>query len=206
MPMEIARGEISDRIRRFFDVRGRLNTRLDEQIAPVTIIQDVSLPPYRTSPIVWAGFTSAPAVAAEFSVVAAALPVAPLGRFVVDQIIAGTGTAGVAAGVTVRYGATATLAATASNLSPLFMVTERYSAFNAINNNAQASGVQCFNGSDPGIPAGNELVRIVKPANESITINGPWEMPAGAAIEVWLRTGNVTLECAMRGRYWSDVP
>jgi len=47
VPYPIQLGPITDRMRKFFRIRGRTNFQLDEIVAPVTIIQDLTKGPYQ---------------------------------------------------------------------------------------------------------------------------------------------------------------
>jgi hypothetical protein len=55
MPLTIQLGEVADRLRRFFDVRGRMPTVLDETIVPVINLTDLSGAPYRRNPLAFQG-------------------------------------------------------------------------------------------------------------------------------------------------------
>lgn len=49
MPLEIQRGELTDRLRRFFGITGRVPSQLDETVVPVANLQQLDQPPYRLS-------------------------------------------------------------------------------------------------------------------------------------------------------------
>jgi len=46
MPIPIQSGSMSDRLRRFFRIRGKTNFQLDEIVAPVVLVQDLTQGPY----------------------------------------------------------------------------------------------------------------------------------------------------------------
>jgi len=47
MPVPIQLGAITDRLRKFFRIRGRISLTLDEVIAPVVLVQDLTVGPYQ---------------------------------------------------------------------------------------------------------------------------------------------------------------
>jgi len=48
MPIPIQSGSISDRLRKFFRIRGKTGFTLDEVVAPVVIVQDLTKGPYQS--------------------------------------------------------------------------------------------------------------------------------------------------------------
>jgi len=54
VPITIQLGDIANRLRRAFDVRGRIPTALDETIVPVAIVRDAGQVPYALDPLSWA--------------------------------------------------------------------------------------------------------------------------------------------------------
>lgn len=53
MPLEFQVGEVADRLRRGLTVRGRMPLELDERVVPVTLVEDVSLAPWRGEGHAW---------------------------------------------------------------------------------------------------------------------------------------------------------
>ena len=53
MAIQIGTGEPVSRARRGLDVKGKVNFGLDETIVPVTILSDLTDPPFRRSPVRW---------------------------------------------------------------------------------------------------------------------------------------------------------
>jgi hypothetical protein len=52
MPLPIGWGDISQRLRRAFNITGRIPTRLDENVVPVAIVRDCNVHPFATDPAV----------------------------------------------------------------------------------------------------------------------------------------------------------
>jgi hypothetical protein len=55
VPTRIDYGDVGDRLRRFLHLTGRINTRVDETVTAVTVLQDLSIDPFRTDPRTWSG-------------------------------------------------------------------------------------------------------------------------------------------------------
>jgi len=58
MPYPIQSGSITDRLRKFFRIRGRTNFQLDEMVAPVVMVQDLTQGPYQAGVTPCAGAIS----------------------------------------------------------------------------------------------------------------------------------------------------
>lgn len=69
MPLDIQVGDVAERLRRFFDLRGRIPGRLDEVVVPVINLGDLSKPPYSRDPLSGWHLGAQGAVAAEISMV-----------------------------------------------------------------------------------------------------------------------------------------
>ncbi len=107
MALIFGSGEPVSRLRRSFDVKGKVNLGVDEIIVPTVLLQDGTLPPFRRTGVRWWFATFIPAVVGEFARlrIAHPLPVDPLVEAieissVSDGIISvGQGPAGAVGGV-----------------------------------------------------------------------------------------------------------
>lgn len=208
MPIEIGRGEIANRLRRFLDIRGRIPTKLDENVVPVSLLASTDEPPWRRSPILWADWQQQGPTAGERSFVMVGLPVAPTGIFSVDRVYVMSDTLAAATDASLVMHAFATVLATGADMSPQARRYEQLSPAAITNNAAQPSGIIMAIGSDAAGPLlGAEIDRHILTVAQPWTVfEGPWYVPAGGCITAWIRTANVLCQAGFYGRYWPDVP
>lgn len=210
MPIDVNRGEIANRLRRFLDIRGRIPTRLDENVVPVVQLASVDDAPWRQSPITWAGWVSQPSVALLNSFVAVTLPRADFGIFSVDRVAVDNLSGSTAASISLILNAESNTVAEGTDLGPIWQRVENLNQPLLLLPASQPVGLhQVIGASTNIIGQGVELERLrIHAAALGLTrqvFQGPYYVPAGGAIYALRLTVNETLNVHMYGRFWPDV-
>jgi hypothetical protein len=214
MPLDIGHAEIANRLRRLLRIRGRIPTRLDENVIPTVAIGSSDRPPWRQSPVIFADMNTAGAVAAENSAIAATLPASDLGVMVIWRIWAdGVGNAA-SANVSLIMHSHAALLAELSDFSPQLRRYENLDPALIISNTAQASGVHMLVGSIPSASyplLGAEIDRARLPgaavgSETRVVFQGPYVIPAGGGLYIARTSANESLTAGFYGEYYPDVP
>lgn len=70
MPITIQLGDIANRLRRAFEIRGRIPTALDETVVPTALVRDAGVLPFALDPSEAAGFASVTPTAGQQATIA----------------------------------------------------------------------------------------------------------------------------------------
>lgn len=210
MPLESQFGEIATRLRKLFDIRGRMATRVDELVVPTVSVGEVNLPPYRSTPRAFMGYTTAAATAAEASIIGIGMPAARgAGRIIVRQIWSSSSPTAAAHNQQLGLMTYAALNATAAIVAGYMLDVEDQDNLVIL-----ASGVgkivpvDLLSGTDPAIFTGPILGRQVLNTAQQLTWLTPATpivLPAGVALYVQSRTVNLDLQVGWYGEFYANV-
>lgn len=191
MPFTFGNGELTERLRRELDIRGKTSLQLDETVVPVVLAWDASLAGHRRDGFKAWGSIRCPAVALEFGVVQ--LRNLGAGPFVVTHLVIKAPAGGVAQDIFVDYD-TVGLAAVSTRLrtgefSPANDPTFESQVAAGLLATSRAAAVQpgavgkflvtgqvVYTGVDITIPAGGIL------DFEAQTANTAWDLTVGGLL------------------------
>jgi hypothetical protein len=204
VPTEIQRGELSDRLRRFLGLTGRIPLQMDETVVPIANVQDLASPPYR---LLERGFSGSDEIAAAVgfpSMIALTLPkqlavgLPERGALVVSQLTLWNPNAGAAA-MTYRV---------SFNLTAAWTLRQQvFDLDRVVNANGTDVRLPAVLRSNNGIAVvGFELDRFTLLASEGLIVDLNPPIVLGPGVELIIAgQNNAITRGAFRGVYFPDI-